>query len=140
MKICGTSIVKITNPSKIMICSSAPAATEAAQFNNKILSAIPSFVELGNKKHSFSLVTFFQSEFDVIARWSATEIENLNTLKRKLRHRHRSRKMTHFLAILGCLLKCSFLKKTSKLSIINPRDRQFSVFSNLFTIDHYYCF
>lgn len=54
-----------------MICSSAPAATEAAQFNNKILSAIPSFVKLGNKKHSFSLVTFFQSEFDVIAWWSA---------------------------------------------------------------------
>lgn len=59
--------MKITNPSKIMICSNAPEATEAAQFNNKIPSAIPSFVKLGNKKHSFALVTFFQSEFDDVA-------------------------------------------------------------------------
>lgn len=48
LKICGASIVKITNPSKIMIYSDPPEATEAAQFNNKILSAIPSFVKLGN--------------------------------------------------------------------------------------------
>lgn len=50
---------EITNPSKIMICSDPPEATEAAQFNNKILSAIPSFVKLGNKNHSFALVAFF---------------------------------------------------------------------------------
>lgn len=60
--------MKITNPSKIMICSNGPEATEAAQFNNKILSAIPSFLILGKKKiHSFAMVTFFQSEFDVVA-------------------------------------------------------------------------
>lgn len=59
LKICGASIVKITNPSKIMICSDPPEATEAAQFNNKILSAISSFVKLGNKNQSFALVACF---------------------------------------------------------------------------------
>lgn len=52
--------MKIINPSKIMICSYGSEATEAAQFNNKILSAIPSFLILGNKIHSFAMVTFFK--------------------------------------------------------------------------------
>lgn len=57
-----------------MICSDPPEATEAAQFNNKILSAIPSFVKLGNKNHSFALVAFFfLSEFDAVVWWSARD-------------------------------------------------------------------
>lgn len=51
-----------------MICSNATEAAEAAQFNNKILSAISSFLKLGNKKNTALLwLLFFQSEFHVFA-------------------------------------------------------------------------
>ena len=93
MKICGASIVKITNPSKIMICSNAPEATEAAQFNNKILSAIPSFVKLGNKKHSFALATFFKVSL-MLLRDGQPAIEILSILGRKLLRRLKYRQIT----------------------------------------------
>lgn len=85
--------MKSTNPSKIMICSDPPEATEAAQFNNKILSAILSFVKLGNKNHSFSLVAFFFF-FKVNLRLLSDgqpETEILNLAGRKLWCRHRGR-------------------------------------------------
>lgn len=59
LKMYVASIVRITNPCKIMFFSNAAEATEAVQFNNKILSAIPSCVRLRNKKHSFAMVTLF---------------------------------------------------------------------------------
>lgn len=82
--------MKITNPSKIMICSDPPEATEAAQFNNKILSAIPSFVKLGNKNHSFALVAFFKGNLMLLSD-GQPEIEIPSLAGRKLWCRHRGR-------------------------------------------------
>lgn len=83
--------MKITNPSKIMICSDPPEATEAAQFNNKILSAIPSFVKLGNKNHSFSLWFLFLKGNLMLLSDGQPEIEILSLAGRKLSCRHRGR-------------------------------------------------
>lgn len=76
-----------------MICSNAPEATEAAQFNNKILSAIPSFVILGNKKNSFAMVTFFKVNLMLLPD-GQPEIEILNILGTKLWFRLRGRQIT----------------------------------------------